>query len=240
VGRYIEPGAGGRPVCTDCKARPFAAYGGLASSDAHAIELIRRDVRQIKAKRIIHRERETLDAVYTLREGWAFRFRLLADGRRQILSFLLPGSPIGLPLYLDARTNFSVQALTDVTLCVFGRAELAAFFGSVANGPASLESCYANLCRASDERLVDLGRRNARERIASLILGLHARMQLQGQAVEGAFHFPLRRQHIADALGLTPVHVGRVLGQLAADKLIALDRDTLTVLDERSLADLAR
>jgi CRP/FNR family transcriptional regulator len=58
--------------------------------------------------------------------------------------------------------------------------------------------------------------------------------------VNETIYFPLKRQHIADALGLTPVHVGRVLGQLVADKLIALGRDSLTVLDHGALADLAR
>jgi CRP-like cAMP-binding protein len=232
--------AGEEPTCVGCSARAFAAYGAVASRESPGIQRLRRGVKRIKAKRIIHREQETLAAVYTLFEGWAFRFRLLDDGRRQILSFLLPGSPIGLPLFAPSRTNFSVQALTDVTLCVFDRAEFADYMGSVGNGWSSLESCYARLREADDERLVDLGRRNARERIASLILQVRERLAGQGRIVNDRIYFPLKRQHIADALGLTPVHVGRVLGQMAADKIITLGRDSLTVLDQGALLDLAR
>jgi CRP-like cAMP-binding protein len=228
------------PSCAGCTARQFAAYGALASRESQGIEHLRRGVKRIKAKRIIHRDREALDAIYTLFDGWAFRFRLLDDGRRQILSFLLPGSPIGLPLHGSFRTHFSVQALTDVTLCMFDRAELANYLGSVGSGWSSLETCYARFCEASDERLIDLGRRSARERIASFILGLHERLLGRGRIANGTIYFPLKRQHIADALGLTPVHVGRVLGQMVEDKIIALGRDSLTVLDHGTLLDLAR
>jgi CRP/FNR family transcriptional regulator, anaerobic regulatory protein len=240
VARRVEADANARPNCVDCKARSFALYARAGTRDPHGIERLRRDVRRLKAKRIIHRERETPDAVYTLFEGWAFRFRLLDDGRRQILSFLLPGSAIGLPLHGSSRMKYSVQALTDVTLCAFGRAELADYLGSVGNGLSSLETCYASLCEASDERLVDLGRRTARERLGSLILDLRERLAAQGKVANETMFFPLKRQHIADTLGLTPVHVGRVLGQLVADKIISLDRDSLTVLDLPALADLSR
>ena len=229
-----------QPSCVGCTARAFAAYGTLAFRESQGIERLRREVRRVKAKRIIHREREAFDAVYTLFDGWAFRFRLLDDGRRQIFSFLLPGSPIGLPLHGSSRTQFSVQALTDVTLCVFDRAELADYLGSVGSGWSSLETCYAHLCEANDERLIDLGRRSARERIASFILGLRERLRGQGRVVNETIYFPLKRQHIADALGLTPVHVGRVLGQLVAERAISLGRDSLTVLDDEALVDLAR
>jgi CRP-like cAMP-binding protein len=232
--------AGEEPTCVGCTARAFAAYGSIASRESPGIERLRKGIKRIKAKRIIHREQEALGAVYTLFEGWAFRFRLLDDGRRQILSFLLPGSPIGLPLFAPSRANFSVQALTDVTLCVFDRGELADYLGSVGNGWSSLETCYTHLCEADHERLIDLGRRDARERIASLILQIRGHLGGQGRIVNDRIYFPLRRQHIADALGLTPVHVGRVLGQMVGDKIIALGRDSLTLLDQGALQDLAR
>jgi CRP/FNR family transcriptional regulator len=240
VAKREKADTGAQPTCVDCAARAYAAYGAVASRELQGIERLRREVRRVKAKRIIHREREALDAVYTLFDGWAFRFRLLDDGRRQILSFLLPGSPIGLPLFAPSRANFSVQALTDVTLCVFDRAELADYMGSVGNGWSSLESCYGRLCEADDERLVDLGRRSARERIASLILQIRERLATRGKIANGTIYFPLKRHHIADALGLTPVHVGRVLGQMVEDGIIALGRDSLTMLDPGALADLAR
>lgn len=240
MARRENADAGGRPSCADCTARPFAAYGAVALRDLQGIERLRRDVRRVKAKRLVYREGEPVDVVYTLHEGWAFRFRLLGDGRRQILSFLLPGSPIGLPLHASSRAHFSVQALTDVTLCGFDRGELAEYLESIGNGLSSIETCYARLCEAGDERLVDLGRRSARERVASLILDLRGRLVGPGKAANGKIHFPLKRQHIADALGLTPVHVGRVLGQLVEDKIVSLDRDSLSVLDDKALMDLSR
>lgn len=240
MSRSAEVDAGAQPSCSGCGVRSLAIYGGMASPDFQGIARLRRDVRHLKAKRIIHRERETLDTVYTLLKGWAFRFRLLDDGRRQILSFLLPGSSIGMPLHASTRMHFSVQALTDVSLCVFDRAELAGYWASTASGWSSLEACYARLCGAGDERLIDIGRRSARERVASLILDLRRRLAGANERANETLHFPLRRQHIADALGLTPVHVGRVLRQFAVDGVISYDRDALTVLDLKALSDLLR
>jgi CRP-like cAMP-binding protein len=203
------------------------------------IERLRKEVRRVSAKRVIVREGDRLDQFYTLFDGWAFRFRLLHDGRRQILSFLLPGSAIGLPLHGSAAAGSSVQALTDMTLCVFDRAEFAAYFQSSATGLACLEAAYDRLGAAADDRLVDLGRRSALQRLARFIIEIRRLASRSGEAVADTMFFPLKRQHIADALGLTPVHVGRVLGQLLAEKIVRIHGSSMTIMDAAALAELS-
>lgn len=139
--------------------------------------------------------------------GWAARVRLLPDGRRQFLSFLLPGDMFGISDQPDPIAASTVMALTDVDHC---RAP------SARNSP-SLARAYA-VSRAFDEAyLLDhvtrLGRLNAYERMMSLLLELHERLRRVGLASENSFSLPLTQETLADALGLTPVHVNRTLKQ---------------------------
>jgi CRP-like cAMP-binding protein len=137
------------------------------------------------------------------------------------------------------RLHFSVQALTDVSVCVFDRAELARH---VARRPAlvdRLDRLTAREIAASDARLTDLGRRSAHERVAGLLVQLYLRLRQRRRVDGNSFAFPLRQHHIADALGLTAVHVSRVLKDLKADGLVSIDHERLTIRDERLLRELS-
>ena len=140
--------------------------------------------------------------------GWAARVRLLLDGRRQFVSFLLPGDLIGVYRQPAPLATSTIIALTDV---------------SVAQLPPpdsipSLAAAYATSLALEESHLiaqiVRLGRLNAQERIADLLLELHERLALAGLGEKDGFALPLTQEILADALGLTPVHVNRML-QLA-------------------------
>jgi len=195
--------------------------------------------RTIPARRTFYREGEPVAEFALLLEGWAFRFKLLPDGRRQILSIALPGEPITLHTLWTDRLSFSVQSLTELQLRLFDRQALIDRMQADGTLAFQLGEAVARELMAFENRLTNLGRRTAVERIARLILVLHARLK-QCDLVEGeTFPFPLRQQHIADALGMTPVHVSRVFSELRAARLIGRVGGSLAILDYTRLLEVA-
>ena len=193
----------------------------------------------IRARHSIYRAGEILSGVPIIHSGWAARVKRLSDGRRQILSFILPGELISAAAAFADRLSFFVEAITDVRYGIYQRPELADI---VARDPelvqALISGCVAE--KADIEELAtDLGRRRAEERIARLFLQLGNRLQALGQGSGSSFDMPLRQQHIADATGMTVIHVGRVLGALRNEGIIQLNGGVLTITDLAALKRLS-
>jgi len=171
------------------------------------------------------------DDVFVLCTGWAFRYFQLSDGRRQILKFLLPGDLFSSVGAFERSFHFSVKALTGVQVSRFARAEIRA---RCAASP-EVQSALANSCvsetRDAAELLTALGQFSAEERIAHLLLHLMPRIAARNAIREQRYPFPLRQQHIADAVGLTPVHVSRVFSLFRERSILALSEGVLKVFD---------
>ena len=191
--------------------------------------------RVLPAKRVILREEKEADEVFTLSDGWAFTYKLLPDGRRQILDFLLPGSFIGLHVLWFKAMPHSVQSLTPVRLCVFDKQKFRDLLRRKPEYKWELLKYTASCQACRNERLLDLGRRTATERIARLALELHDHLAERDMARRGWFPFHLRQEHIADALGLARAPVGRALKSLRHDGLMEAGRDTARILDLKGL-----
>jgi CRP/FNR family transcriptional regulator len=225
-------------TCDLCPVRTLTPYGDAPSLVAE-IARLRTGTRQLRARRTLYREGEPIRDVYTLFDGWAIRFKILPDGRRQILTVLLPGDAISLPSLWTDRLDFSVQALTAVSLCVFDRVAMIEFLRSRPDLEWRIGRLLAREVGLLEQRLTDLGRCTAHERIARLIIRLYLRLA-ERNATDGlSFEFPLRQQHIGDALGLTAVHVSRVLRELRAARLIERNGPKLTILDYDGLKAVA-
>ena len=170
-------------------------------------------------------------------QGWAASFILLPNGSRQILSLLLPGDILSVGLLFGTRPNFQVEAITTVHYCTFDRNK---FKQALRNAPDVFDR-FGRVCveerAAADQLIVDLGRRTALERIARLILSLESRLEQRGmvQAQTKEMDFPLRQHHIADATGLTPVHVSKMLAEFRRRGMIELNERSLTVRDPEGL-----
>jgi len=212
------------------------SFGGDAAS---AISKYSTGTRLTAARRTLYREGEPVTEFAQLLEGWAFRFKLLPDGRRQILSIVLPGEPIALHTLWTDDLSFSVQSLTGLELRLFDRRALIDQMRSDGSLAFRLGEAVARELMLSESRLISLGQRTALERVARLILYLHARLK-QRDLVEGeTFPFPLRQQHIADALGMTPVHVSRVFSELRGAQLVDRVGASLAILDYARLVEVA-
>ncbi|MGE7204143.1 Crp/Fnr family transcriptional regulator [Sphingomonas sp. NPDC019816] len=162
--------------------------------------------------------------------GWAARVRILMDGRRQFLNFLLPGDLIGLYHHRRPVSPTTIVALTEVSTC----------FPPAWGSHATLDEAYA-VSHALDEahllaQIARLGRMNAMERIGDLMLELHERLSLSDLTQGRSYELPITQETLADALGLTAVHVNRML-QVArrAGDLIWSTR-SMTIPDPKHLA----
>ncbi len=170
--------------------------------------------------------------------GWAFRFKTLSDGRRQILSFLLPGDFIGLQDEFAESHTHGVEAVTTVTLCTFARDQLWDLFRSQPKLGYHITWLAAREEKMVDDNLVTAGRRNAAERVAMLLMHLYRRAERVGMVREGWVEFPFNQQHIADALGLSLVHTNKTLRRLQGLGLYKLDDGWLRILEPHALQTL--
>ncbi len=177
--------------------------------------------------------------LFTLLSGWAFRFKTLEDGRRQILNYCLPGDLIGLQGSVIGAMEHSVEALSPAVLCVFQRDKLGDLFKGHPGLGFDVTWLASREERMLDENLLSLGRRTAIERAAYLIAFLYERATAVGLAESKALLIPISQQHVADTLGLSIVHTNKTLRKLADKKLIRWHDRACEVLDARGLLEVA-
>lgn len=195
--------------------------------------------RSVPARHNLYRAGEANDGIQVVCDGWAVRFLQLPNGKRQILSVIMPGDLISAGAMFERQFSFSVQAVTPVIYCVFPFAEVRC---RLRDDPALLDAWLALAAaehRDADRRLVDLGQRSALERIASLIMQVMLRSEERGAVTDGEFALPMSQQQMADFTGLTPVHTCRVLSALRKTGVCEAGHGTVKVLDRAELQRLA-
>lgn len=181
------------------------------------------------------REGEPTSTCSLLVSGFAFRQKLIDSGARQIISIHIPGEFLDLQnAFLDVADH-NVQSLNRAGVAMVGKAAL---LGLMDQRPNIRRAVWMDsLVDASifREWVVNVGRRDARARIAHLLCELAARLRVLGDGNEEMFDFPLTQEQIADATGLTAVHTNRTLQALRKDGLISLASSRLQILDWEGL-----
>lgn len=171
-------------------------------------------------------------------EGWAFRFIQLPNGHRQILNFLLPGDLLSAGSVFNEDNHFAAEALTTIQVCKMQGEEVRKRLeGNPAAMLALAKYCLTDL-KALDEKITILGRYSAEQRIAYLFLHLIARIGDRKVIRDESYSFPLRQRHIADALGLTPVHVSRTISAFRDQTIADLSGGVLKILNMQDLEQL--
>jgi CRP-like cAMP-binding protein len=177
--------------------------------------------------------------LFTLLSGWAFRFKTLEDGRRQILNYCLPGDLIGLQGSIIGAMEHSVEALSPAVLCVFQRDRLAELYRNHPGLSFDVTWLASREERMLDENLLSVGRRSALERAAYLIAFLYQRAASVGLTEDKPLLIPISQQHVADTLGLSIVHTNKTLRKLVERKLIRWHDRACEVLDPQGLSLVA-
>jgi CRP-like cAMP-binding protein len=195
-------------------------------------------VRLKRGKELVH-EGQTGHTAYILQAGWACSYKLLPDGGRQIIAFPLPGDCVGLRSVLLRTSDHSFSALTDAAVSSVEGARMMHIFSEFPRLGAAILWAASRDEAMVVEHLVSIGRRSAIERTAHLFLELHERLQLVGLATEREFICPLNQYVLADALGLSAIHVNRVLRQLRERQLLILKGRKVVIQDLSALKALA-
>ncbi|MGN6585058.1 MAG: Crp/Fnr family transcriptional regulator [Rhizobiaceae bacterium] len=177
--------------------------------------------------------------LYTVLQGWGFRYKLLPDGRRQILNYALPGDLIGLQSAVMEEMQHSVEALSPMLLCVFERDQLEDLYRNYPGLAYDITWLAAREEQMVDENMLSVGRRKALERAAYLIAFLHHRAVTIGLDARRGFAIPMTQQHMADTLGLSLVHTNKTIRRLINARLILWRDGGCQVLEFEKLTEIA-
>jgi CRP-like cAMP-binding protein len=184
------------------------------------------------------REGEPTTICSLLVSGFAFRQKLVSDGARQIISIHIPGEFLDLQNCMLDIADHNVQALTRSHIALVPKGALIDLMAARPNVSRGIWLDSLIDSSVFREWVVNLGRRDARARIAHLLCELAARLKGSGNGHEPVYDFPLTQEQIADATGLTAVHTNRTLQSLRKEGLISLNSSKLSILNWDALAEV--
>jgi CRP-like cAMP-binding protein len=174
-----------------------------------------------------------------LQSGWGCSSKILLDGARQVITFPIPGDCIGMRSVLLRKSDHTFTALTDVLLTRVDADRILPIFNQFPRVGAALLWAASRDEAITVDHLASVRRRSAIERTAHFFLELHERLFMVGLAGPTEFCCPLTQYDLADALGLSAIHVNRVLRELREVNLLEFQRGKVTFWDMRALRDLA-
>ncbi len=177
--------------------------------------------------------------LYTALSGMGLRYKTLADGQRQVIGFVMPGDFIGLQTGVMNEMGHSVEATTEMHLCVFNRSELWSLFQSHPQRAFDLTHLAAIEEHLLCEALVAIGQMDGVAKVAWLLLRFYHRLTALGENHNDRVRLPYRQQDLADALGLSLVHTNKSLARLRNDGVATWAQGALTVHDLPRLNQLA-
>ncbi len=212
-------------------ARKLGAFVALSETELTVLDGLNKRRRTFVAGRDLVHQGQSEHSAYVLASGWACSYKLLQDGQRQIVDFKIPGDFFGLHSILLHVSDQSIEPITDIEVSEFHVSDLLDTFARMPRlGTAVLWTASRDEAMVV-EHLVNIGRRSAAIRVAHFLLELGARLTLVGLGSQAGFKCPLSQYLMADALGLSAVHVNRVLRQLREDGLVTF-RDGFVAFDD--------
>ena len=223
-------------MCRNCEARVLSVCGPLEGDDFLSLQRLNHPV-TFAARSVLFNQESPVRHVYTVVQGVVRLYKLLPDGRRQIVGFALPGDFLGLAL-ADGY-GFCADAVTAVSACRFPRDTFAEFADHHPQMLRRLHDMATHELALAQQQMVLLGRRDAEEKIASFLLALQKRWARISGRTSVTIDLPMGRQDIADFLGLTIETVSRTLNRMARDRLLVIVPDGVRLIDTARLEDLA-
>ena len=224
-------------------ANPFikkmSGMADLEPGDVAALEAATANPRRYAARKDLIREGDEPGPMFVVLEGWICRYKILPNGARQIMAFLMPGDACDLHIKLLAEMDHSIMAITPAKVATVTRGEMQTMMHehpSIARAMYTAQLVDEGIMRAW---IVSMGRRSSIERVAHLICELYLRARTIGLTHDGDFALPLSQLVLADALGMTAVHINRVLKELRLSGAMALSRGSVSILDPGKLVTIA-
>ena len=220
-------------------ARKLSTFLPLSPDELNCLSEIQSPPTTVKRGKQLVREGQTGHKAFVLHDGWSCSYKELPNGTRQIISFPLPDDCVGLRSVLLRTADHSFKALTDAVVSAVDAAHILRCVSEFPRLGAALLWAASRDEAMVVEHLVSVGRRDAIERTAHFFMEFAERLSLVGLATEAEFKCPLNQTVLGDALGLTPIHVNRVLRQLREQGLLTLEKGTVSIHDLNGLRKLA-
>ncbi|MCD2173381.1 Crp/Fnr family transcriptional regulator [Rhizobium sp. C4] len=225
--------------CDACVLRRMSGFRSMSAEEAKLISGFKSGEMRCETGMTLISEGTLNPYLYTVLEGWGFRYKSLEDGRRQILNYHVPGDLIGLQGALLQEMDHSFEALTPMRLCIFERSRFLTIFEKSADLAFDVTWLASRDERILDGHMLSLGQRTAMERAAYLLVFLYYRGLRSGLFTSSNAQIPLSQSLIADTLGLSLVHTNKTLKRLAQRKLIVWRGRACEILDPEGLCSVA-
>ena len=211
----------------------------LTTEDRATLDIVVRSPRKVGRRKDLILEGEAPNDVQLVLEGFACRYKVLPNGRRQIMAFLIPGDFCDFHVAMLGTMDHAIATLTSCTMVAISRETIADL---TAHHPQIARALW--WCTLVDEAilrewLVSMGQRPADHQVAHLLCELLVRLQSVGRATDTSYELPLTQQELGDALGLSVVHTNRSLQTLGHDGLIVFADGRLTIPNVVKLKDYA-
>ena len=220
-------------------ANKLSIFTDLGDSDRDAIASLCERRMRVTAKQTLIREGERPNEVYLLLEGWAYRYKVLPDGGRHILAYLVPGDLCDIRIFIVKAMDHTLAMLNAGVVAAINPEQIL----EVMDKHPRIERAlwWATLVDEAvlREWLVNIGQRDAYTRVSHLFCELWLRMRSVGLADEGRFSLPLTQEELGDTMGMTAVHMNRTLQRMRAEGLISFEHKQLTIHDPHRLMKAA-
>lgn len=219
-----------------CILHHFSHYCSLSTAEKALLVSLEESPTDITAGSLLWELGDPAGEFCTLKSGWAYSYRHLENGDRQILEIYLPGDIIGLREFAFSQRLESVRMITDGVICHFPHKRLLDVFRQSVPLTSVVFAITSRHQALLTERLVTLARRSARQKTAHFLYEMYLRLRQTNSHTDGQLRLPLSQEQLADILGLSPVHVSRTFSLLSEEGLVFRDRHNVTIPDLQALA----
>lgn len=230
--------------CTDCLVREFAFFKPIKQELLEWESQFRSTQYELSPKQFLYREGDILEEVFTLHAGWVLIFKTLEDGKRQVLRIALPGEFLAYHPNMDDPIDHSAIALSQSRLCAFTVNTVKQLILEQPELSQRLHEILSTTMVECHDRMASIGQKTAIQRVASMFIELFRKLAERSSVdnnyiQDNSIEFPLTQDDIADAIGVTPVHVSRVTKELREAGIVDCNHSRMYVHDLPKLAEVA-
>jgi CRP-like cAMP-binding protein len=226
--------------CKTCDARIFSWFKSAPNNTVIAQRQAQRSSQIILDKQsYLFIEGDIHKTAYTLKEGWAICYKQLANGQRQVLKIALAGDFLGYQTDFDKPIDYSVIAVTDCILCCFNTPAIDKLLSADRSLVQRLMEIQYEQLSACKHNLTVIGQAQTKHKLAYFLIDLVKRLAERKVDIDGVISIPLTREDMADAIGVTPIHLSRVITELSKANILECKNNRLKLIQADLLQMLA-